>query len=429
MSSRKLVKGKAALIDRAGRRCLVCVMGTGSYQETTYVLDGQGWRTRYAPIAVGRLAFGEGAPVTVIALLTGDARTMHGESFEQLVREAGWDYCPVDIPDGRSEEELWRIFQALGEQLRLGDEVILDPTHGFRSLPLILLSALQYYRIQKGLNLVKVYYGAYQPGAVETPVFDLTPIIGLADWTYGVKIFKDHRIAAPLGEQLEQLQISAHKDASYPGRKPTRLQKVGRGLRALDPPLRYGLPIEAGWLADELLANAEAAEEELAAVPPMRDPWEEMKAQLSAIALPKRGRRGKRELPLTRAELDRQARLIEGYFEAENVWAALALVREWLVSVVVLRDGDGERWLEREPRERAPAYLYGLCRRRGDPMLERHDRALGEAWDAFSDARNQLAHAAMTVRQVRVQEQVARLRSAFEAIHREVRTEEFWSGA
>ena len=41
----------------------------------------------------------------------------------------------VPIPEGRSEEELWQIFDICVAQVAEGDQIILDVTHGFRSLP------------------------------------------------------------------------------------------------------------------------------------------------------------------------------------------------------------------------------------------------------------------------------------------------------
>lgn len=375
-------------------------MGTGKYEQTSYVLDGRSWETEYSPIAVGHLVYDTCAPVTVLTLLTTGAEVKHGDRFSELVAEAGWDYCPIKIPDGRSEAELWEIFQALGDSLREGDEVVLDPTHGFRSLPIILLSALQYYRIQKNLKLVKVYYGAYQPNEPEAPVFDLTPIIALADWTYGIKIFKDYQLSRPLGEQLEQLQITSHTDPAHAGAPYTRLQNVGKSLQELEPLLRYGLPIEAGLEAAKLARKAEEAREEISSIPPMTEPWKELTDRLRSFELPG----NKKKIRLSEAELERQARLIASYFKANNVWAAFALMREWLVSAVLLHQGKSDTWLARESREPAEKYLSQRAHTQptGDAAtpLSAAETAITDVWDKVGQQRNKLAHAGMSGQKV-----------------------------
>lgn len=104
----------------------------------------------------------------------------------------------VPIPDGHSEEELWIIFERIFNEIKDGDEIILDITHSFRYLPMLTFIIINYARVVKNCSLKAIYYGAFEVlGSYKkvpkipleernAPIFDLTPFVTLFDWTIGV---------------------------------------------------------------------------------------------------------------------------------------------------------------------------------------------------------------------------------------------------
>jgi len=56
----------------------------------------------------------------------------------------------VDIPDGKDEDELWKIFSIIVDEVQPGDEILFDITHGFRSLPFIAFLTVAYLKEVKG---------------------------------------------------------------------------------------------------------------------------------------------------------------------------------------------------------------------------------------------------------------------------------------
>ncbi|MGB9617916.1 MAG: TIGR02221 family CRISPR-associated protein, partial [Desulfomonilaceae bacterium] len=71
-------------------------------------------------------------------------------------------FCNVMIPDGKIQEEIWEIFQALLANLMEGDEVVFDITHSFRSIPMLVLVVLNYAKVVKKVTLRGIYYGALE---------------------------------------------------------------------------------------------------------------------------------------------------------------------------------------------------------------------------------------------------------------------------
>lgn len=102
---------------------------------------------------------------------------------------------PIDIKEGYSEKEIWEIFQALYDSFNVEEEVIVDVTHSFRSLPMLMITLLNFAKQVKKIKVAGIYYAAFesmgkmdeikklQPQQRVTPVLELTSFSELQDWT------------------------------------------------------------------------------------------------------------------------------------------------------------------------------------------------------------------------------------------------------
>ena len=107
----------------------------------------------------------------------------------------------VAIPEGKTEQEIWRIFQVLFESFGSSDRAIFDITHSFRSIPMLAMVVLNYAKVMKGLSVESIYYGAFETlGSHQqaskmplehrrVPIFDLTAFDALLDWTLAIDRF------------------------------------------------------------------------------------------------------------------------------------------------------------------------------------------------------------------------------------------------
>lgn len=127
----------------------------------------------------------------------------------------------IDIPEGKSEKELWELFKKIFYAIDREDEIYVDITHSFRSLPLLIMIALDYAVNIKNAKINGVYYGALE--SLGTPrevkemgkeernvsIFNLTPFISLFEGTIATKRFTDTGDASLLQilvrEKLESL--------------------------------------------------------------------------------------------------------------------------------------------------------------------------------------------------------------------------------
>ena len=98
--------------------------------------------------------------------------------------------CPVEtisIPDGKSEEEMWTIFNVVYEALRTNDELYFDLTHSFRYLPMLVLVLGNYAKFLKNVTVKHISYGNYEArdaNTNEAPLMDILPLTMLQDWTF-----------------------------------------------------------------------------------------------------------------------------------------------------------------------------------------------------------------------------------------------------
>ncbi|HEV2472620.1 MAG TPA: TIGR02221 family CRISPR-associated protein, partial [Chthonomonadales bacterium] len=176
---------------------IVTALGTGKYGEATYVWpDGRECRTRYFPAALVEWL----APASVTVLLTSEAEAhSNWTGFKEEIT-GRVEVSRRRVPSGQSEEELWRIFSEF-TKLPSG-EIVLDITHGFRSLPALALLAAAFLRITGNSTLKQVVYGAHdsKDEAGRSRVFDLTPFLSLLEWAAAADTFTQtgdaRRIAA-----------------------------------------------------------------------------------------------------------------------------------------------------------------------------------------------------------------------------------------
>ncbi len=107
----------------------------------------------------------------------------------------------VDIVEGYSEEEVWQIFATVFESVCEKDEIILDITHAFRSIPMLGMVLLNYAKSLKNITVEGIYYGAFEKLGTRAEVekkpmsgrnaniLDLTAFSKLQEWSVAADNF------------------------------------------------------------------------------------------------------------------------------------------------------------------------------------------------------------------------------------------------
>lgn len=136
------------------------------------------------------------------------------ELLERAIKELSPNIKIGVMRYGLNDDELienFLIFKSLlDENLHEGDEIYLDITHSFRSMPLFATTALMYIRDALGRNIKisGIYYGMLDiiSELKYAPIIDLTKLVELQEWIKAAYTFTNFG----RGELIEQLLTESH---------------------------------------------------------------------------------------------------------------------------------------------------------------------------------------------------------------------------
>lgn len=130
---------------------------------------------------------------------------------DKIETALGKDSKAVVIKYGLNEQELqYNVAKILGieQYLNRGDELYVDITHSFRSLPLYLLNLLIYLQnvSQKQIKIQHISYGMLDVTAElgYTPVIELNNLLLLNQWITGAYAFSQFGNAYQIADLIEQ---------------------------------------------------------------------------------------------------------------------------------------------------------------------------------------------------------------------------------
>lgn len=362
------------------------------YEEATYRLNAAQWRTRFAPVAVGRLLALTGSRAVV--LVTREARARWYEPLAQELRDSGMIPEPLEIPTAGNEKEILSILAKLIGRIDAGSRVVLDVTFSLRHLPFVYLASLAYLTALGKGQVEGIYYGALELKEPETnaaPIIDLTPLLVLMGWYHGLRSFRESGDAGALSAHLAALVGGRFRH----GERPVALARAKDAARRLADSLAAGLPLETGFHAAALRAAVrETSGEADPATRPALD-------ALVETVTPWACEGPKQDLPLCPDELNRQLRLAEWYAERGRLPSAIAIVREWVVSSLILGSGQTGDWLDYgRRRHAAEQMLNALDYRSRRGLADDSERNVASLWRSVADLRNKLMHCGMTTEPV-----------------------------
>ncbi len=382
----------------------ISFLGITNYQETTYCYGRRCHTTRFFSTALPAF-FDDLEQVLLFVTPTVERH----DNYQEVSQSLGDLLQEVRIPEGHSEAELWEIFDALTSAVGEGKEVVFDITNSYRSLPFLVFLAAAYLRSARRVNVAGVLYGAFEAKDAHnrSPVFDLSPFVGLLDWLTATNQFihtGDARFLAHLLEQAGQDQQAA------------TLKTAGERLEEFSLAMMLCRPLEvmetAGGLG-RVLGNASGH---------LTRSSRPFALLADRIQQSYAGRALEKPTEDVQQSLQQQLDLIGWYLEHNQVIQAVTLAREWVVTAVgwrlnrgfVLPTGD------RDEIERA---INGVCRVAQDRQslheLTEAGRmvwnwpereVLRDLWENLSSVRNDLDHAGMSVNRMKAGKLVRKAR-------------------
>ena len=330
--------------------------------------------------------------------------------------------CPsgkkMSVPDGQSEKELWEIFTLVAGEVKEGDTIIFDITHGFRSLPFIALLSAAYLQEVKGAKLAGMVYGAFEAGdGTETPLFDLSGFLQIFDWMNGVRSFINHADAGEIRSLVQK--ITANQFQASGGKEgPTQIGSFASRLEGFTSSVRLSRPVEGINFARSIADTLPAAEEEIGRYTPALKP---VIGRIAAIQRFSAADPDEEHGP-SREHIQKQLELITFQIERGLYPQAVTLAREWMVSVLICAAGDGKKWLDRQVRFEAERTLNGGVKKVKGTWCERAGysdwfeglenwKECAKSWDRITDIRNDIAHCGMNEQEQKTSRLEARIKN------------------
>lgn len=411
---------------------LLTVLGKGSYKEMIYTLGGrESSRVKCAPLALLELLDWPRG-VKVIAFLTEQAARAHEAYLKEEVEKRGHELVTVGIPFGSNEKEIWEIFNAIAQHMGQGEELAVDLTHGFRSLPILMLGALIFLKEARNLNLKGLFYGALEARGSEDsvePIFDLSKIVDMVEMAHGARIFRKYGHSDELGGILARIQDEVRK-AGAVAEAPKKLKSLGDTLRELSAFLAEGFPLEIGNAAFKLKRlDMNLLKKEIADfIPPVGLLFDEIVAGFRGMANCEGGLHGgwKGKVALDFKELLREAEVVDWYLGQGQERLALALMRELMVNRVILSMGNSQEWLNysqaRKPAERRLNVLTDM-RKQGHKMSSTQE-VLSDWWKTVAERRNATAHCGFKKETLSPTD--ANIRKTWQQIKSKLMDEQYW---
>ncbi|GAP11880.1 CRISPR-associated protein, TM1812 family [Bellilinea caldifistulae] len=167
-------------------------------QQTTYRYDGREYQGQvFAEAILQFLNFDR-----MLVLTTPEAESVYSSTLEK-----GNDprIQKVPIPTGRDDKEMWGIFDNVIDEIKDGEEVTFDITHGLRSIPFLAFLFAAYLKSAKGVTIRSILYGALdlqKENNGVAPVLDLSRFASMLDWINAADQFVQTGNATRLADLL-----------------------------------------------------------------------------------------------------------------------------------------------------------------------------------------------------------------------------------
>lgn len=142
---------------------------------------------------------------------------------EKIEAAMGKGSQAILVKYGINAEEIQQnseIILGLEKSLKKGDELYVDITHSFRSLPLYIMNLLVYLRdvSSKKIKISGIYYGMLEAtrDLGYTPIVDLSDVLNVSSWISGAYSFMEFGNAYKIASLIDNVGIIEPKRFSEP---------------------------------------------------------------------------------------------------------------------------------------------------------------------------------------------------------------------
>ena len=221
----------------------ISFLGTNAYLHTIYTLDKyKSEPVRYIQEALAQYLckdWGESDKIAIFATMGENGSieknwksgqiskfNKYGQEFEKEPKglndrlknlDLKCNIEMVEIPDGILENEIWKIIEAIDNQVEQDDKLYIDITNSFRYIPMIIPAMITFLKTTKNIELKAIYYGAFEVlGSPQdstsiplqkriAPIRELIEIYKMIEWSEATNAFLKYGSGQRLIEQIDSI--------------------------------------------------------------------------------------------------------------------------------------------------------------------------------------------------------------------------------
>jgi CRISPR-associated Csx2 family protein len=165
--------------------------GRKGYTRACYELDGErSSETEFVQVAeheiLWKKAGGQPFDKTIIVATAKSYNSNFLSLSEQLKKVGAAQIAHVIIDEDMSGEGQWKWFEAILSRIDYSDRLTVDLTHGYRAIPIVFSTAINFLQKAKNITLDAVYYGAFDVNRNLTPIVDMKAFYLINEWAEAV---------------------------------------------------------------------------------------------------------------------------------------------------------------------------------------------------------------------------------------------------
>lgn len=186
------------------------------YDKTVYELDGKkSGNTEFVQVAEVQI-LGAHSFNKIIIVATQKSHDTHSENLKsQLIQAGAKNINHLIISEEMTPEAQWKWFEQILDLIEPGDKLTIDLTHGYRSIPIIFSTAINFLQKARNISLNAVYYGAYEKNKGVAPIVDMKDFYIINEWAEAVSRLvedADARKIAEVAQKTDSFQAGELSD-------------------------------------------------------------------------------------------------------------------------------------------------------------------------------------------------------------------------
>ena len=360
-------------------------IGVSNYQETTYSYKNKIIKTKLFPYAFYKFT----EPSKLYVIMTKKAKDAHAKELSKVCT-----FQELLIPDGKTENEIWQMFDLITDVIPANEKVIFDITHGFRSQPFIVIVLLLYLKALKNIKINNIIYGAFEAKDENniTPVFELKSFIDLIDWSNAVREFTENGNMKYFNNLLSEIHKNSYlKKLPNPSKE---LKGAGVDLSKLTDAfatIRLKEIFQNSYHFNQRLEILKTDLENNPQAKPFGTLISKISKQFEAIS------KAEKNIFSDKGFIAQKS-ILQWYVETSKYQKAITLAREYIISKYLLEISkeDTKYLLNKNKRLKTTNELGQLLKlRQSGSKAKNRKSEYVNLWSKITDMRNDINHAGM----------------------------------